>query len=247
MPAKQATNELKLLEYFARTKRPATLSELARGLDWPRSSTFNLIRTLLESGYLYEPRKRGGVYPTTRWLSLARDVCSAFPLTDEVASLLTSLAETTGETVYIAGPAGTSAVTLHVVESPATIRYVTYIGKRIPIHTTAAGRAILSQYDERERSRILASVEFVQYQPSSLMSIDAVEREIAASLRRGYFQSRTEFTADVVGIAVALPFDGWRMALSIAGPTYRTSDRLRELGSMATDAARRFLAQERPQ
>ena len=203
-----------------------------------------MIRTLTESGYLYEPQKRGGVYPTTRWLSISREISEAVPLSAAVMAvmaLMTALAEATGETVYVAGPSGLSVVTLHTVESSATIRHVTYVGKRIPIHTTAAGRAVLAQYPTSERSTILASVRFERYQPSSLMSVDAVEREIAASAERGYFQSLTEYTPDVVGIAVPLPLDGWRMALSIAGPTFRTWQRLAELGSMAREAADRFL------
>jgi len=242
MGAKQAVHVLELLEFFGRIRRPATLAEIARGLGWPRSSTFNLLKTLTERGYLYEPQERGGVYPTTRWLAVAREVSEVVPLSEGVIALMASLAEATGETVYVAGPAGTSVVTLDAVESPATIRYVTQVGKRIPIHTTAAGRAVLSQYPARERARLLASVKFERYQPSSLMSIESVEREIDASMERGYFQSLTEYTPDVVGIAVALPLDGWRMALSIAGPTFRTWQRLAELGNTAREAADRFLA-----
>ena len=240
--AKQATNALRLLEFFATAKRPATLSEIAHALGWPRSSTFNLLRALSEQGYLYEPQKRGGVYPTTRWLALAREVADAIPVSEAVNALMMSLADASGETVYVAGPSGTSVVTLHAVESPAVIRYVTYVGKRIPIHATAAGRAVLSQYSPRERANILASAKFERYQPNSLLSVEAVENEIARSLERGYFQSLTEYTPDVVGIAVAMPCNGWRMALSIAGPTFRTADRLVALGNMASEAAARFLS-----
>ena len=67
MIVRQAANVLEILEYFARTKRPATLAELASHFGWPRSSTFNLLTTLTEKGYLYEPRPRAGYYPTPRW------------------------------------------------------------------------------------------------------------------------------------------------------------------------------------
>jgi DNA-binding IclR family transcriptional regulator len=66
MIVRQAANVLDILEYFARTKKPATLAELADHFGWPRSSTFNLLTTLSEKGYLYEPRPRAGNYPTPR-------------------------------------------------------------------------------------------------------------------------------------------------------------------------------------
>src|SRR5215467_14375968 len=64
MIVRQAANVLDLLEFFVRRKEPATLSEIADSLGWPRSSTFNLIQTLVDRGYLYEPRPRSGYYPS---------------------------------------------------------------------------------------------------------------------------------------------------------------------------------------
>lgn len=55
MNVKQAANVLDLLEFFARHKRPATLAEVAKAMEWPRSSTFNLLGTLASRGFLYEP------------------------------------------------------------------------------------------------------------------------------------------------------------------------------------------------
>ncbi|WP_164107897.1 helix-turn-helix domain-containing protein, partial [Serratia marcescens] len=45
MFVRQAANVLEILEYFAKRKKPATLSEVADDLGWPRSSTFNLLGT----------------------------------------------------------------------------------------------------------------------------------------------------------------------------------------------------------
>ena len=70
MIVRQAAYLLDIFEYFARTRKPATLAEVADHFGWPRSSTFNLLNTLAEKGYLYEPRQRAGYYPTPRWLAL---------------------------------------------------------------------------------------------------------------------------------------------------------------------------------
>ncbi|WP_164076102.1 helix-turn-helix domain-containing protein, partial [Stenotrophomonas maltophilia] len=59
MFVRQAANVLEILEYFAKRKKPATLSEVADDLGWPRSSTFNLLGTLTDKGFLYEPASRG--------------------------------------------------------------------------------------------------------------------------------------------------------------------------------------------
>ena len=72
MIVRQAAYVLDLFEYFAQRRQPATLAEVAEHFGWPRSSTFNLLTTLSEKGYLYEPRPRAGYYPTPRWLAVAK-------------------------------------------------------------------------------------------------------------------------------------------------------------------------------
>jgi len=242
MLVKQAANVLDLLEFFARSRRPATLSEIAREFNWPRSSTFNIIGTLVERGFLYEPKPRAGYYPTPRWLSIAQDITEAEPLPASVHHLLIDLAAAIGETVHVAAPAGTSVVFLDVVESEAAIRYFARIGNRLPIHATATGRAILAQYSDAERRSVLEKVKFERYQPATPMTVEAVEAEVRRGVDRGWFESSTEFTPDVVGIAVGLPLNERRLALAVAGPIFRMGPNLARTGAMVRDEVRKYLA-----
>jgi len=242
MTVKQAANVLDLLEMFARRKRPATLTEVAEELSWPRSSTFNLLGTLVERGFLYEPKARGGYYPTPRWLTLAQDIAEAEPLPRQVHDLVKALAAATGETVGVCAQAGISAVFLDAVESEHAIRYAARVGKRMPIHATANGRAILSQLPGPERASILKRCDYVAHQPSTPLSPAAVEAEIAASLDRGWFQSLTEFTPDVVGVAIPLPVGDRRLALVVAGPAARLHEKIPATAVIMRDMVGRYLA-----
>jgi DNA-binding IclR family transcriptional regulator len=241
MIVKQAANVLDILEFFARIRRPATLTEIAQEFGWPRSSTFNMVGTLVDRGFLYEPRPRNGYYPTPRWQTLARDIAEAEPLPPSLHRLLLDVARTTGETVHVAAPAGDRVVCLDVVESQSAIRYFTEVGKRLPIHATATGRAILAQYSPSERKSILGKIRYERYQPSSPMSASAVEAEVERGLALGWFQGATEFTPDVQGLAVMLPLAGRPLSLAVAGPTFRIEPRMAELGPMLRDAAKTYL------
>ncbi|WLA84818.1 IclR family transcriptional regulator [Bradyrhizobium elkanii] len=243
MIVRQAANVLEILEYFARTKKPATLAELADHFDWPRSSTFNLLTTLSEKGYLYEPRARSGYYPTPRWLAMARLVSEVEPLPIWTHALIADLSAETGETAAIAAPSGTMAVFLDVVESHAPIRYFAHIGHRIPIHATATGRALLLQYTSEERDAIYRKIEFRQYGPSTPISINAVETELRASIDRGYCQSFGDYSRDLTGVAIPTPIGERRLSVVAAGPEFR-------IGSKTGDVAatlRRLLERHRPE
>lgn len=240
MSVKQAANVLELLEYFAKERRPATLSEIAADLGWPRSSTFNLLGTLLEMGYLYEPRAKGGYYPTPRWLMLSQAVAEAEPVPEVACALVAELARETGETTALAGPAGTSLVFLHVVESPSLIRYLARVGGRLPIHATATGRAILSQYTLEEREALYRKIRFEKYARNTLTSIEDIEAEIRRSAQRGWFRSSSEFTPDLCGAAVPLPVGPRRFSLLVAGPEFRCMEKLPKIAETIQRAVERY-------
>jgi DNA-binding IclR family transcriptional regulator len=244
MNVRQAANVLDLLEFFARVRRPATLSEIAQEFGWPRSSTFNIVGTLVERGFLYEPKPRAGYYPTPRWMTLARAVGEAEPLPPSLHRLLIDIVDETGETCYVAAPAGDRAVFLDVVESASPIRYFAEVGQRLPIHATATGRAILAQYSPAERQSVLGKIKFERYQNNTPMSIAAVEAEIADGLAQGWFLGATQYTSDVMGLSVMLPLAGRPMAISIGGPIFRMEKRMDVLGEVLRNAASGYLQTE---
>jgi IclR family transcriptional regulator, acetate operon repressor len=226
MIVRQAAYVLDIFEYFARTRKPATLAEVADHFGWPRSSTFNLLSTLAEKGYLYEPRPRTGYYPTPRWLALAKTISEFEPLPGWTHALIAELSTETGETAAIVAPAGTMAVFIDVVESSAAIRYFAQIGHRVPIHATASGRALLLQYSAEERNALYRKVEFKQYGLTTPISIDAVEAELRRSVERGHCQSFGDFSRDLGGGAMPLPIGDRRLSIVVAGPEFRVRPKM---------------------
>jgi IclR family acetate operon transcriptional repressor len=242
MQVKQAANVVELLEFFAKRQRPATLAEISEELGWPRSSTFNLIGTLAEKGYLYEPRARGGYYPSPRWSSIVRSISDAEPLPEAAIQLVAEVAADTGETTAIGAPAGISAIFIHVVESTHSIRYFAKIGHKLPIHATSTGRAILAQYSPAERQSIYRKISFEKYSDTTPTSIDAVEAELRRSAERGWHQSNADYSADLVGVALPLPIHGKRHSVVVAGPMFRCSARVLEIADTLKRAVARFAA-----
>lgn len=221
MVVKQVSNALDLLEFFAERGKPASLAEVAQHFGWPRSSTFNLLSTLGTRGYLFEPEGRGRFYPTPRWLSLAQTLAAAQPLPDSLIRLARDLAERTGETVCIGAAAGTSLVFMEVIQSSARVRYAAEIGQRIPLHATASGHSIISQWPEAQRAALLRKVVFERYGSGSPLSVEAVEDQIRAGLHRGWFRSASNYSVDLGGVSLPIIEAERIYAVTVAGPLSR--------------------------
>ncbi len=242
MHVRQAANVLELLDWFARRRLPATLAEISDGLGWPRSSTFNLVGTLADAGFLYEPLARRGWYPTRRWLVLAQDVADAEPLPEGLHALALTIARATGETTAIGTTAGTWASLLDVVESTQAVRFFARVGDRIPIHASSLGRALLAQAGLAERRALYRKLEFERYSGTTPPSAEAVEQALSEAGVRGYHQSDSEYLPDLAGVSLPIPFPQRRLAVVVAGPVSRCLSRRAEIAQAMRAAIAQFAA-----
>ncbi len=245
MSVKQAANVVELLEFFAELRRPAKLAEIADGLGWPRSSTFNLVGTLVERGYLYEPRQRGGYYPSPRWQSVIEAVGQGDPLPESLPALARAVMQVTGETTAIGSASGAAVTFLEVAESDQPIRYFAKVGDTVPIHASSVGRAILAQFSAEERQALYRKLAFERYSPTTPADAASIEAELTASAARGYHQSDSEYVADLAGVSLPLTLPlqaarGRRLAIVVAGPASRCLERRAETAGILHEVMARF-------
>lgn len=241
MLVRQVANLLDLVEYFAERGKPASLAEISKHFGWPRSSTFNLLSTLGQRGYLFEPEARGRFYPTPRWLALSQAIVAAAPLPDALLRLARDLAERTGETICVGAAAGMSVVFLDVIQSANRVRYAAEVGQRIPIHATASGHAIMSQWSDSQRGALLRKVVFERYGSGTPMSVEAVEDQIRAGLHRGWFRSASNYSVDLGGLALPILIADRLFSVTVAGPMNRMDGQMPRIAREMHEAvARQF-------
>jgi IclR family acetate operon transcriptional repressor len=245
MIVRQAANVLELLEYFARAKKPSNLAEISTALGWPRSSTFNLLTTLAQRGFLYEPRPRGGYYPSPRWMSLLQKIADTELLPEPLCKAVDEVARETGETVAVAAPAGTTAVLLYVVESRANIRFSAQVGYQLPIHATSTGRALLAQYSSRERASVLKKVKFEKYSRRSPLNAEQVEAEIKRAATRGWHENIGGHDADLTGVALPVGLRDRRLSVVVGGPTSRMRQKIPQIAATIKRALKGQLPAQR--
>lgn len=204
VPVKSAGRTLDVLEALAAAPRRCSLVELARVLRIPKSSLHGILRTLMQRGWVETD-------PTGTRFGLgvrALQVGAAYLETDDAAALLAGvldrLAARLGETVHLGRLDGPHVVYLAKRESVHPLRLYSAIGRQLPAHATALGKALLAERTDDAVDRLL-SWPLPALTPHTITDPDTLHRELAAVRGRGYAVDREENTEGIVCFAMTVP------------------------------------------
>ncbi|PNU03418.1 IclR family transcriptional regulator [Novosphingobium guangzhouense] len=201
---KSAARVLDMLELFSTRCGGLTLSEVARGLDLPKSSTLGLLRTLHNRGYLVREDeddtyrlndiiRRDGFARHGRILRVAPPVMRA-------------LASEAGETVLLGMPDAPGLVRLIAKEaSPSDIRYDIELPRKVPAYCTALGRVLLTRLDAAGVEAALDAVPRAPLTGSTRVDRAAVIDAVAAARETGFAVVEDEFAVGGTGVAAVIP------------------------------------------
>jgi DNA-binding IclR family transcriptional regulator len=141
-----ARNTLRVLGYLARRSGPVRASTLARELQMPRSSVYQLISVMIDEGFLVH-------YPEDRTYGLSgmlSEIGTSSSRTARIAQLAQPLLErlVTRSPVpvvaHLATLSGPDVIYIAKVQGFRAPTTVSRIGVRLPAHLTATGRSMLA-------------------------------------------------------------------------------------------------------
>jgi len=221
MDTKSAARTLDLFEAFANARRPMTLTELARQLDSPMSSCFQLIKTLERRGYVFSLGARRGTYPTKRMLYAFEKIAQHDPLKMIFQDMLIELQARTLETAILAQQVDQRMLILDAQESSQKVRYTPDIGEFHDLHSTAAGKAILGAMDPEERHQFIETLALEKLTDITVIDREALETELERSAARGWYVTRGENIPDLCAVAVPVRVKGQVFAVGLGGPFHR--------------------------
>jgi len=242
-PVKSADRTLDVLEALALSPDRPTLGELARRLEIPKSSLHGVLRTLLARGWV---RDAGGGRFSLGLRAL--QVGAAYVDTDDAVGLLApvldDLAARFGETVHLGRLDGPDVVYLAKRESVHPLRLFSAVGRRLPAHATALGKALLAHRDDGEIIRLLPTP-LPRLTAHTLTDPDALLADLVAARTAGYAVDHQENSEGIVCVAVAVPLRHVERAtgavpvdaVSVSVPMSRHSPALQERIGAALVAA----------
>jgi len=212
------------------------LSEIATATGRPAPSIHRLIRTLVELGYVRQDTSRR--YALAPGLIRLGDGASRqFGVWAE--PLLNELVETIGETANMAIIEGIHALYVAQVAGRHSMRMFTQVGRRVPLHSTGVGKALLCQLPDQEVRNILSVAGMPAATDRTHTDPEALIRELAAGHAQDYVSEDGEQELGVSCVAVPVPGAPVLTAISFSGPAPRmTSDVVRRAATALQTAAK---------
>lgn len=205
----------------------AGVTELATEIDVHKSTAFRLLGALESRGLVEQAEERGKYRLGFGVVRLAGSVAARMDITREGRPICRRLAEEIGETVNIAVLRSHYAVSLDQVRGPSAVTAHNWVGQLTPLHATSSGKVLLAHLDAARRAELLRTTGLEAFTPNTVTSREALERELAEVLKRGYSITLEELEIGLNAMAAPVrSFQGEVVAaVSASGPAYRFSER----------------------
>jgi IclR family acetate operon transcriptional repressor len=205
----------RLLELMADAGGEVALTSLARTSGLPVSSIHRLVRSLAARGYVRQmPSRRYALGP--RLIHLGEVASRA--LGTLARPHLARLVDAVGETANLALLDGDRVVYAAQVPSRHSMRMFTEVGRRVPVHCTGVGKALLAGLPENDVRQLLARVGMPAQTPHTLTDAEALVAQLAQIRAAGFAVDDGEQEAGVRCVAVPVPGGAPFAAISVSGP-----------------------------
>jgi DNA-binding IclR family transcriptional regulator len=215
---------LDVLSCFRSGDRMLGNQEIAARCGLPKSTVSRLTYTLTKRGYLHYAENEGKYRLGTATLALGTAMLARYDVRQLLRPMMQELAEFADASVALATRDRISMIYLEVCRGHSALTLAVDVGTRIPMATTAVGRAYLALCSEDERRDVMTQLR--ELDEGSLSRVRAgVAEGIAQHQDLGCCTSFGDWQPDVNGIAVGFrPGHGLPpMAINCGGPAFNLS------------------------
>lgn len=234
---------LQVLDAFLGAEQALSLSELARRVALPKSTTFRIVNQLTESGYLV--RLGRGYQLSSHVFRLGNNVAvpNHVSLAEVAAPHLAGLFQHTGFGVNLAVMDGPSEVLY--IDTIRSVRILTApfrVGATLPAMITALGKVMVAHEDDETIQEAL-SAGWPRRTPYTVMGRGLVAEQLRQARQTGVAYDRQEAVVGLTCVAAAVLNDDGKAigAVSACGPVLRFKP---EAAAQATLRAARLISSD---
>lgn len=168
-------NILEVLQIHAQTG--VTNKEMSEELGLPPSTCCRILSSLCKYNFVYKRPVDSRYFIGFAHLKFAQSILATNNEASICRPFLDNLYEELGETVFYAKYNGSYCVVIDVRGSINT-RIAVGLGELMPLHSSAAGKAVLAFIPDYERQKLYRQEHFDRYTDKTTVDVDELEMQI---------------------------------------------------------------------
>src|ERR1700683_2431774 len=185
-PSAAVERALAMLEAVAQESEGLSNAEISRKLNIPKSSASHILRTLEAQSYLTRDAQSGKYRVGLKILSLSRGALSGLDVRGVALPIMRHLTHQTGLTCRLAILDGPDAVYVEKVEPEGFIRMDTWVGRRMRVHATSVGKAIVAYIPREQLEEILCKSGMERRTAKTITTLPRLLKELEKVRTQGY-------------------------------------------------------------
>jgi DNA-binding IclR family transcriptional regulator len=212
-----------ILETFPKSGPELGVSDVSRALGLKKATTHRLLASLLRRGIVaQDPITRRYRLGMKLW-ELGSLATTSVDWVDRIKPYLQQLTEAAGETTHLAILNDGQVLYVEKVESSRSLRMPSQVGRRLPVHCTGVGKALVAFLPPEVFAGIVARRGLPAFTAHTVTDPNAMEAELALVRARGFATDDEEIEEGLVCIAAPIRDHTSHVvaAISIAGPSSR--------------------------
>jgi len=214
-----------ILEHIARHRDGITLAELCKSVGLHSSTTFHLVKTMVQLGYASQHAESKRYKIGRKVFSLAASSLDERELVTRATPVLELLSTRTSESAHFAIRSGADVVVVAKTEGAGMFQLVDRAGVVRPANATALGKVLLAALTPAELDRYLENRKLPRFTPKTIVERESLIAELEQVRRNEIAFDDGEFDAEVRCVAVPVYDFLGRVAgaIGVSGPMWRLS------------------------
>ena len=194
---------LNILNLFDREHPSRSLSEIAKLTGINKTSTFRLVNTFVQLGFLRKSADNKSLRLGTKAFALGHECFHGFDIYQGIKPIIDKTFLEHKISIDSALVDGNRLISLYRREMPNLVHY------HLPmvmdeLYARAMGKAVLANFTEAELSGYFESARIEELTENTITDIEAIRKEIEKTRNRGYSINNQEYLMGVISVGAPI-------------------------------------------
>ncbi|MCB0172522.1 MAG: IclR family transcriptional regulator [Anaerolineae bacterium] len=229
-----------ILQLLDQEPEGLTIAQITQKISIAKSTVFTILTTLNLYGLVERVEETGRYQLGMGLFTLGSSVIERLDVRSRAYPILKSLAQQTRLTTHLGIIDEDEVIYIEKIEGQGPIKISSAVGRRMGVHCTALGKAILAQLPADKLDIIFAGRQLPQRTPNTITSVQLLQVDLSRTKERGYSfdDEENELGIRCLGAPVFNHRGEVAHAVSISGPRDRVSlDTIESLAEQLKQAA----------